>query len=74
MVMILRGIRRLDDFQKRVHFEAVAFAFLATMLVVFIYGYLEKAQAVAPLHAAFVWIFMTVAYAAGYGIALRHYR
>lgn len=74
MVLILRGIRRLDEFQKRVQFEAVAFAFLATMLVVFIYGYLQRAQAVGPLNAAFVWIFMTFAYAAGYGIAVRHYR
>jgi len=44
------------------------------MLVVFIYGYLQRAQAVGPLNAVLVWVFMTFAYAAGYGIAIRHYR
>jgi len=72
--MVLSRMRRLDEFQKRVHFEAVVFAFLATGIAVFIYGYLEKAQAVAPLNMELVWGFMTLFYAAGYFIAANHYK
>ncbi|HYK43068.1 MAG TPA: hypothetical protein VE007_11815 [Thermoanaerobaculia bacterium] len=73
LALILKAIRTLDDFQKRVHFEAVVVAFLATGLAVFVYGYLQKARAVGPLNVGFVWSFMLVTYAAGYAIAAKHY-
>src|SRR5713226_7569279 len=47
--LVLRRIRRLDEFQKRIHFEAVTVAFLSTGVAVFVYGYLQKAGAVGPL-------------------------
>jgi hypothetical protein len=74
IAMVLHHIRKLDEFQQRLHFEAVVVAFLATGVIVFIYGYLQKAGAVSPLNTWFIWIFMAVTYAAGYGIAVRHYR
>src|SRR5579872_5179034 len=74
IAMILRGIRKLDEFQQRLHFEAVVVAFLATGVIVFIYGFLQQADAVRPLNTWFIWIFMAITYAAGYGIAVRHYR
>jgi len=74
IILALRAIRRLDDFQKRVHFEAVAVAFLSTGVAVFVYGYLQKAHAVGPLNAALVWLFMLVFYAIGYFIAASHYK
>ena len=74
IVLVLGRIRTLDEFQKRIHFEAVVVAFLATGVAVFIYGYLQKAQAVGPINAALVWLLMAVSYAAGYVIAVRHYR
>ena len=74
LVLMLRWIRKLDEFQKRVHFEAVVFAFLTTGLAVFVYGYLQKAGAVGPLNVGFVWGFMLTFYAAGYAFAIRHYR
>ena len=74
LAVILRAIRRLDEFQKRVHFEAVTVAFLLTGLAVFIYGYLQKAGAAGPLNMGLVWIFMCVSYAIGYGLAVNHYR
>jgi len=74
IVLVLIGIRRLDDFQKRVHFEAVTVAFLSTGVAVFVYGYLEKAQAVGPLSAGVVWAFMLVFYAIGYFISAGHYK
>jgi len=74
LVMIVRSVRRLDEFQKRVHLEAVVIAFLATGLAVFIYGYLQKAEVVGALNMAMVWGFMGIFYALGYVISARHYR
>jgi hypothetical protein len=74
VTMIVRRIRRLDEFLRYVHLEAVAIAFLLTGLAVFVYGYLQKAQAVRPLNVGVVWIFMAAFYGLGYVIAARHYR
>jgi hypothetical protein len=72
--LALRAIRTLDEFQKRVHFEAVTVAFLSTGVAVFVYGYLQKAQIVGFLNAGLVWAFMLLFYAIGYVIAASHYR
>ena len=74
IALTLGAIRRLDDFQKRVHFEAVTVAFLSTGVAVFVYAYLQKAQAVGPLNMVLVWSFMLGFYGAGYFIAVNHYR
>jgi hypothetical protein len=74
VAVIVSRIRRLDEFLRHVHFEAVAIAFLLTGLAVFVYGYLQKAQAVRPLNVGIVWIFMAAFYGIGYFIAARHYR
>jgi hypothetical protein len=72
--LVLRAIRTLDEFQKRVHFEAVTVAFLSTGVAVFVYGYLQKAQVVGFLNAGLVWAFMLIFYAIGYVVAASHYR
>ena len=72
--LILQAIRRLDEFQKRVHFESVTVAFLSTGVAVIVYGYLERAQAVGPLNMEVVWTFMLCFYAIGYFIAKVHYK
>ena len=74
VAVIVRRIRQLDEFLRQVHLEAVAIAFLLTGLAVFVYGYLQKAQAVRPLNVGVVWIFMALFYGIGYVIAARHYR
>jgi O-antigen/teichoic acid export membrane protein len=74
LLMVLRRIRRLDEFQKHVQLEAVAVGFLATGVAVFIYGYLQKAHAVGPLNMGLVWIFMVVFYGVGYFAAVSHYK
>jgi len=74
VVVIIRRIRQLDEFLRHVHLEAVAIGFLLTGLAVFVYGYLQKVQAVRPLNVGIVWIFMAVSYGIGYLIAVRHYR
>src|SRR5262245_43871771 len=65
IAMILRRVRKLDEFQQRVHFEAVVVAFLSTGVAVFIYGFLQAAQVVGPLNSGVFWIFMLVFYAIG---------
>jgi hypothetical protein len=74
IALIVRTIRKLDEFLRHVHLEAVAIAFLLTGLAVFVYGYLQKAQAVRPLNVGIVWVFMAVFYGIGYLVAVRHYR
>jgi len=74
IAMVLRGIRKLDEFQKRIHFEAVTLAFLSTGVAVFVFGFLQKAHAVGPLNMGLVWAFMVIFYAIGYFIAVSHYK
>jgi hypothetical protein len=74
IVFALRRIRRLDEFQKRVHFEAVTVAFLSTGVAVFVYGYLQRAHVAGPLNAGLVWAFMLLFYVIGYLIAVSHYK
>ena len=74
IALIVRAIRRLDVFLRQVHLEAVAIAFLLTGLAVFVYGFLEQAQAVRTLNLAVVWVFMAIFYGIGYLVASRYYR
>ena len=74
IAIILRTLRRLDEFLKRIQFEAVAVAFLTTGLAALTYGQLQKAQVVGPLNVGLIWGFMAASYALGYAVAARHYR
>jgi hypothetical protein len=74
IALFLQVIRRLDEFQKRVHFEAVTVAFLSTGAAVFVFGCLQKAHAVGPLDLGWVWTFMLLFYAIGFFIAKVHYK
>ena len=74
IAIILRTLRRLDEFLKRIQFEAVAVAFLTTGLAALTYGQLQTAQIVGPLNAGLIWGFMLVSYVLGYVVAVRHYR
>ena len=74
LLLIVRRVRRLDEFQQRVQFEAVVIGFLATGVAVFIYAYLEKAHYAGPLNMGLVWLFMVLFYAVGYFVAVKHYK
>ena len=74
IAIILRTLRRLDEFLKRIQFEAVAVAFLTTGMAALTYGQLQKAQVVGPLNVGLIWGFMGVSYVLGYAVAARHYR
>jgi hypothetical protein len=74
IVLLVKSIRWLDEFQRRVHFEAVAVAFISTGLAVLLCGYLQKADIVGPVNVGLVWVPMAVFYCVGYLVAARHYR
>jgi hypothetical protein len=74
LLLLVKHVRRLDEFQRRVHFEAILVAFISTGLAVLLYGYLQKALIVGSLNVGLVWVPMTVFYCIGYFVAARHYR
>lgn len=43
MLAFVRMLRRLDELQRRIEFDALAYSFGATMLITFTYGFLENA-------------------------------
>ena len=74
IAIMLRTLRRLDEFLKRIQFEAVAVAFLTTGMAALTYGQLQTAEVVGPLNGGTIWAFMLVSYVLGYVVAARHYR
>lgn len=70
---ILRAIRGMDEMQRRIQFEALAFAFAFTALATFGYGFLEGAG--LPRFPIFgVWPLMAVSWIAGLAFTARRYR
>ena len=74
IVLLVQRIRQLDEFQRRVHFEAVVVAFITTGLAVLLFGYLQKADIVGPVNVGLIWVPMTVFYCIGYFVAASHYK
>ena len=74
IVLVVTHIRRLDEFQRRVHFEAVVIGFITTGLAVLLYGYLQKAGIVGSVNVGLIWVPMTVFYCIGYLVAASHYK
>ena len=74
IVIVFRTITRLDEFKKRIHLEAVLFAFLTTLLAVLAFCSLRVARLAGPLHGSHVLWFMIITYAGGYVLALRRYK
>ncbi|WCT72018.1 hypothetical protein PQ455_10190 [Sphingomonas naphthae] len=73
LIAIMRGIGRLDELQRRMQFEALAFGFAVTALGTFAYGFLEDAG-LPRMHAFAVWPVMAVAWMAGLVLARLRYR
>lgn len=40
---VIRFVRTVDEFQKSIHLEAMAFSFLSTVVITLTYGFLENA-------------------------------
>ncbi len=65
LIAVIRGIRRMDEMQRRIQFEAVAFAFCAAILGSISYGFLENVG-FPPIN----WIWIGAGMIALWGIGL----
>jgi len=70
---IMRQLYRLDELQRRVQFEALAFAFAGTAFLSFGYGFLEGLS-YPRLSLFVVWPTMAVLWVVGLFVAARRYR
>jgi hypothetical protein len=71
--VILRHIRHLDEFQRKLQFDAVVFAFVCTALLTFGYGFLEG-QGLPRLSMFAVWPLMGSLWGVGVALAQWRYR
>jgi hypothetical protein len=70
---IVGAIRASDEMQRRIQFEALAFAFAFTALSTFSYGFLEVYAGLPHLSMFSVWPVMAVFWVIGRFIASRRY-
>jgi hypothetical protein len=70
---IVRQLRRLDEMHLRIQFEALGFAFAASALLTFSYGFLENVGA-PHLPWLWVWPVMGLMWIIGLRIARRRYQ
>ena len=73
LVAIVRHLGRLDELQRRIQFEALAFAFGGTALVTFGYGFVEN---VGFPHLSWFWVWpvMALLWTLGLVLANRRYQ
>lgn len=70
---VLRGLRGMDELQRRIQLEAIDIAFLGTALLTFAWGFAEAAG-LPQLRAFAVWLLMALLWRLGVAIARRRYR
>ncbi|NUB27456.1 hypothetical protein [Azospirillum brasilense] len=70
---VLRGLRRMDELQRRIQFDAIAVSFTGTALATFAWGFAEGAGA-PELRAFHVWPLMAVLWVVGVCVAQWRYR
>lgn len=68
----IRFLRQIDEMQRLIQLEALAFAFTVSALITFGYGFLE-AVGLPHLNWTLVWPIMGVSWAVGLLIAHRRY-
>jgi hypothetical protein len=73
LVAFVRFFRRVDELEQRIHLEALAFAFGASALATFGYGFLEGAG-FPHLNWTFVWPVMAFFWCLGSALARKRYR
>jgi hypothetical protein len=70
---VLRAIGRMDELQRRIQLDAIAFSFLGTALVTFGWGFAEDAG-LPRLEAFAVWPIMGSLWMVGLLVARQRYR
>jgi hypothetical protein len=70
---VIRCLRELDELQRKIQLEALAFAFTATAIVTLTYGFLENAG--LPNQSwVWVWPIMGVFWSIGQAVARQRYK
>ncbi len=72
-VAVLRHVGRIDELERRIQLEALAFGALLTGLVTFTYGFVEQAGA-PSLSMVYVLPLLVALWGVGVGVAHRRYR
>lgn len=69
-------LRKLDELQRRVHLEALAFAFPLAMLLLMTLGLMERGHLLSAKHWSYadVWFYLPLFYLIGVVISWRRYR
>src|SRR4051812_2571523 len=73
LLAFVRFFRRVDELEQRMHLEGLAFAFGASALATFAYGFLEGAG-FPHLNWTFVWPVMGLFWGVGNALARHRYR
>ena len=76
LVLFIRGIRSMDELQRRIQLEALAVAFPLTVLLLMTLGLLERAIELPfeDWSYAHVWAYLPLLYFVGICVAARRYR
>jgi hypothetical protein len=76
LVLFIRGIRGLDELQRRIQLEALAVAFPLAVLLLMTLGLLQRAIELPfeDWSYAHVWVYLPLFYFFGICIAARRYR
>jgi hypothetical protein len=74
LLAYFRLIQRLDELQKRIHLEALAFAFSGLAVAMIACEYLRKAGFISTLKPDYVLMIMMVLWLIGFVIAWRRYQ
>lgn len=72
---VVRGARQLDELEQRIQLEALAFAFILSVLMLMTLGLLDLAIALNPNDWSYrhVWAIMPTLYFIGLALARRRY-
>ena len=74
--LFIRNIARMDEMERRIQMEAMAFAFPMSILLLMILGLLQLAVPLSPDDWSYrhVWSFLPIFYFAGVALAWRRYK
>ncbi|HJR78593.1 MAG TPA: hypothetical protein VJ821_00890 [Anaerolineales bacterium] len=76
LVLVLAGIRQMDELHRKVHLEALAIAFPLTMLLLMLLGLLELVMPLDPENWSYrhVWQLLPLLYFIGLALTWRRYQ
>lgn len=74
VIAMVRMMRQFDEFTKAIHFTALAFAFPASMIVLFAIGFFRAEGLLGEMDPRDLVMLMVLAYAGGLAWAWRRYQ